>query len=390
MAAPTLTTYRDAIEHLIAVHDALPSEADQRRAGGAVQEAYRQVHHEKAWRYFTTLGRLNIGAQQTTGTVSFNTTDGKLTLTGATWPSWARYGTVRLENINYKVAELDADDPDTVITLDGTFRPSETLTDVEYAIWQSEYRLPSDLTKLVELHDANGVWSAGYVSPNEWLKRTRQSHITGGPFYWTVTGMEDLYGSMSVRLSSVPISATTLDFLYNRAPRPLKHDGYALYSSQGSRVIEQYNPDAQYDVVMSGGLSAITIGSVFRTPSNTDQPPGGLGDPYQYLEQRIIKSVSGANVEFDEHLSYTTGVPASFTVSDPIDLPTYLLTAFRRRCEYEMAIRTADTKAEDRALDRYRISLVQAMEADAQFSGPILPTYWNSWANSWWQPGMAV
>lgn len=387
MPAPTLTTYRDAIEHLVAVTDALPSEADQRRAGGAVQAAYRQVHHEKAWRYFTTLGRLNISAQQTTGTVSYNTTDGELTLTGATWPSWARYGSVRLENINYKVAELDAEEPDTVLTLDGTFRPSETLTDVEYAIWQSEYRLPSDLTKIVELHDANGTWSTGYVTPNEWLRRTRYSHQTGSPFCWTVTGMEDLYAAMSVRLSTVPTSATTLDFLYNRAPRPLKYDGYASYSSQGSRTIEQYNPDATYSVALSTGLPSSTVGSVFRTPSNTDQPPGGLGDPYQYLEQRIIKSTSSANIEFDEHLSWTTGVPAAFTVSDPVDLPTYLLTAFRRRCEYEMAIRTADMKAEDRALERYHISLVQAMEADAQFSGPILPVYWNSW---WWQPGMAI
>ncbi len=386
MAAPTLTTYRDAIEHIVAVHDALPSEADQRRAGGSVQAAYRQVHHEKAWRYFTTLGRLNIVAQQTTGTVSYNTSDGKLTLTGATWPSWARYGSVRLENINYKVAELDADD-DTVITLDGTFRPSETLTDVEYAIWQSEYRLPSDLTKIVELHDANGVWSAGYVVPGEWLRRTRQSHITGGPFYWTVTGMEDLYGSMSVRLSSVPTSATTLDFLYNRAPRPLKYDGYARFSSQGNYEIETYSDGVTHDVALNVSLTSDIIGSVFRVGGNENNPPGGLGDPHQYNDQRIIQAVSGAEILFDDRLSVAGSADGAFTVSDPVDLPTYLLTTFRRRCEYEMAIRTADTKAEDRALERYHISLIQAMEADAQFSGPILPTGWNSW---WWQPGMAV
>ncbi len=386
MAAPTLTTYRDAIEHLVAVHDGLPSEADQRRAGGAVQAAYRQVHHEKAWRYFNTLGRLNIVAQQTTGTVSY-ATDGTLTLTGATWPSWARYGTVRLENVNYKVAELDTTTPATILTLDGTFRPSAALTGVEYAIWQSEYRLPPDLTKIVELHDANGAWSASYVSPNEWLRRTRTSHQTGGPFCWTVTGMEDLYSSMSVRLSTVPTSATTLDFLYNRAPRPLKYDGYARFSSQGSDKIETYSDGVTHDVALNVSLTSDIIGSVFRVGGDASNPPGGLGDPYQYSDQRIVTTVSAAEILFDDRLSVGGSAAGAFTVSDPVDLPTYLLTAFRRRCEYEMAIRTADSKAEDRALERYHISLVQAMEADSQFSGPILPSGWNSW---WWQPGMAV
>ena len=391
MAVPTLLTYRDLIDHLVMVHGAIPAEGGEDRASMAVQDAYRQLHHEHDWKYLAKHCRINLNAQQTDGTVVYDYDNNTLTLADSTWPSWARYGHIRIDNVDYKVAEI-ASGSTTVLTFDTIFRPQADVASTTYALWQAEYRLPADITRILELHDENGQWSSAYVTPNDWLAMSRSNFNTGRPFLWTITGAEDLYGSMSLRLTGPPTEATTLDFMYQRAPQALTVN----YTSQGSARVTMFRSDTR--AIISSGTTTAMVGSVFRLGSSSGtNPPGARGSSFDSGVQRIVQSVgldddelsaTALTVDASMFSAFTHDVTVAFhfAISSPVDYPAYMLTTLKRRCEYEMAIRSgASERAEERAQQRYFVALNQAMEANNIQPVPR-PRWWQPW---WYHRDMA-
>lgn len=339
MPSPVLGTYRDAIDGLVIYMDGLPQEAGQKRARGAVQQAYRNLSLDFPWRYLTIEGRINVSAEYTTGTVSLVASTRTLTLSDGTWPSWARYGRLLIgtDTVVYKIAERSSD---TVVTLETDFCPVDDLSGETFILYRSVYPLPGDLRSLERIHDEKGFWSTHYIPPDDWLRLERQVSRTGRPFYWTLMGAADLYGSLALCFDGRIQTAQTFAFIYQKTPRPLKYDGYEFWSSQGSGTLNSYSEGGVTANFLNVSLESDVVGTILRTAMRgASDPPGGSGSPERYAEQKVVTA-------WDGNLILTVGsgfefarVSGEFTISDPVDLPAYMLEAFERGCELELAVR---------------------------------------------------
>lgn len=382
-------TYRDAIEHLFLYSGGSPQEQAEDRCRAAVQAAYQDLYLEQDWRYFTAHERINVSANYTTGTVSYVASTRTATISGGAWPTWAKDGQIRFADtgdVLYKVgSRTDADN----IVLDATFCPQSNLSDQTFEIYQAVYPLPPDMRRMHEISDSpSQCWSSNYVTPEAWLVLDRHVSRQGRPWAWTLMGSEDYFGSLALYLYGRPATAQTFDFIYQRKARDLNYDGYSRYSSnetypnnatpaQASTTAGSLVASLNYLTVPSG-----VVGSVIRmADSNGTEPPGGQGSAHQFNEQRIIQSTNGSTVTVGAVFNDTVS-NGHFTISDPIDLPGYMHGAFRRRCEYELAVLQQNHKAVDRAWAMYQAALREAMARNAQVPVPEVACGWGGWVPS--------
>lgn len=390
MSEPIIHTYRDAIERLTIWAGALASQSEQDLARAAVQTAYREIYQFKKWAYFARVRRIAVSAPYTTGTATFDLTGGSserlVTLAGGTWPSWAAAGRIQFDGDSnvYRVASRLGD---STITLDSEFCPTADIsTGVAYHLDRTVYNLPANCRSIERFHDESKTWQTSYVSPAEYLDLERNLDLSGKPWYWTIMGNPDEYGTMAVHLANRPASAETLDFLCYVAPRPLVFDGYGMYSSQGSHTLETA-PAAGASATFAGvSLRADVVGAILRIAApGATAPPGGIGTANQYQEQRAI-TARGSTTAVTVDTAWTLGKAsdnAHFTIADPIDLPHFMLGAFEARCEAEMANLMHDDKKLAIALTRYDRALKEAMGRDDQYDRSDYDR-WPTWESVFW------
>ncbi len=385
MSAPTLLTYRDMIEHLVGYVDGLGQEAEQNRARQAVQAAYRELGLEHSWHYLSKHDRISVSAQYTTGTVAYTSSTRTLTGSGTTFPTWARYGRLLFsgDTVLYKIAERT---DGTTLTLESAFAPAaDVAAGTSYTLYRSVYPLPGDFWRLEEVHDET-VWGNGFVVPSEWVRLERQVARAGRPFVWTIMGHPDLFGSMALCFYGRIASAQTFDFIYQTQPRRLKYDGYNFYSSQDANTLDAYSVgDTSID--FSGvSLETDVVDAVLRTAmSAATGPPGGIGAAERYAEQKIITVRDDADtVTVDSGMAFASA-STEFTISDPVDLPEYMLDAFERGCEYQMAIRQQEVKDRMVAQQAYERALVKAKARNnSMVPSPPSPLEWQGFRNPAW------
>src|SRR5574340_549520 len=362
MAAPFLSTYRDAIDHLVDYTNGTPESAEDRRLRSAVQAAYEDLTLQAQWTYNYRHHRLHFVAPYSTGTVAYDHTGGtnerQLTLTSGTWPTWAAYGRVKVDDVVCAVASRISD---TVLTLDTALNPgADVAAGTSYTLMRSVYTLPPDFKSMDNIHSEDGYWSSTYITPNEWLGLERHAWTSGDSFRWTVLGDPDLYASRAVAVWGYPSAASTLDFIYQRMARPLKFDGYTSDHRVGT-------------ITGTAGLTAITgastqfaadyVGSVIRFSRNTTDEPSGLAGRNPYREQRIISAVgSTTGLTVDSALTYSYAATTKYCISDPLDMDVALYQAFLRGCELQYEI-MAQGKIE-RAQALYDRAILRAREAD--------------------------
>ncbi len=351
MTTPVLHTYRDAIEHLRGWADALPSGAEDRRLHAAVQSAYEDVVSDSRWRFFTSHYRLPLSPVQETGTVAYDYATKTATLSGATVPAWARQAHVLFgtDQRIYKVAERTGE---TTFTLEEGFAPyADVDAGTSYKLFRSVYPLPADFLGISGVEDERSQWRPTYVaSLDEWLYRERQLTFRGRPFFWTIAGHPDLYGQSAVFMAGYPTETATLDMIYHRAARGLVLDGFSFYSSQGTARVDEANASEATATFTNLSLPSGAAGAVLRlSATGATEPPSSLGTT-RYSEQRIISAVTDVDtVTVDS--AWSIGKQGDhFTISDPLDLPRYLLDAFYRGCEHYLAMaaipaRVGDTQA---------------------------------------------
>src|SRR6516162_4952125 len=61
----------------------------------SMQDTVRDFPTMYRWNWYTTLGRVDLMASQTTGTIAFVAATNIVTLTGAPWPPWSLNAMVR-------------------------------------------------------------------------------------------------------------------------------------------------------------------------------------------------------------------------------------------------------------------------------------------------------
>jgi hypothetical protein len=413
-----MLTYRDAIDHLVDWCDGLTSEADQNRARSAIQQAYRNTYFDCEWTYFKSHDRITLDAPYITGTVGYQVSSGavprQVTLAGGIWPNWARYGKI-IFNVAasfggtpvypetnlvaypigptrvpiYRVAERVNDE---VLSLEEDFAPALDFPGgTTFQLFHTVYPLPADIWKLEEIHDERNIWASAYVEPTEWLGMERYYGGTSRPFFWTVMGAENLYGSMAIYLYGRPTQYQTLDFIMKRQGRPLRFEGYRRFSTDyQSGLITAPQPagtSVNFDLSQYGYGNAAAVGAVLRLAPNQNTPSGiGGGNPY--LAQRVLKiapSPGAANWLVDTPWPQTSYQSApGFVISDPVDLPPYLIDLFLRYCEYEMSLKMQPARVQ-LAKAELQNARLEARRRDAVFPVHDSPNSWRGWKYPAWQ-----
>jgi hypothetical protein len=341
MATPFLMTYRDCIEHLCDFVDGLSEETAQRRARGSIHAAYREIGYLRKWKYLQTHGRITLAAPFTTGTMTYVASTKVATFTG-TLPSWARYGHLKITGF-VPVYKVLAAISGTTAQLESRFAPSADIaTPTTFVLYQSTYALPADMISMEEIHDQTQFWSRGYVSAEAWMTLERNLGTTMKPFAWTIMGANDLIGSMQLCLHGYPSAEETLDFIYTRAPRAMRLDGYTRYSSQSAATATA----AGTAVTVSANVDSDVIGAVFRMgQSGATLAPESINSQNRYVYQRMITARPTAVTLTLDSAIPTATVSTHFAISDPVDLPEYLIDAFLRACEYQMLLKTDPARA---------------------------------------------
>jgi hypothetical protein len=147
MPSLPLTTYKDLIDHLTDWCGANPGAEVQRDARRSILSGLRELMTAHRWSYYYQRGRLATVEPYDTGTIAYDHTGGAsermVTLTDGTWPSWAAFGSVVIDDVTYDVATRVSD---SVITLTSTSNPGEDVAaETEYTLLRDTYPLAADL-----------------------------------------------------------------------------------------------------------------------------------------------------------------------------------------------------------------------------------------------------
>lgn len=360
MSAPALFTVKDAIDHLMDYMGGAGKDDALRDAKRSILQAYRKIAVDHRWAYYNQHGRIAIVAPYGTGTIAYDHTGGTyermVTLTGGTWPTWAASGTLRINSVDYEVAEYKSS---TEVTLEIASNPGSDVTaGTTYVLYRDTYPLPTDLIAIHELRGENFV-GMQHFSPAEWLSLRRALPASGTPRNFTIMGDPNLYQALALRFYPHPDAAMTIDFVYQRRPRRLSVAEYktgTVSVTQGAATITGVGTAFTSD--MSGAIIRISDDSA-------NEPTSFIGrEPFAF--ERVITNVTSgtalvADAEFESSLS---GV--KFVISDPIDVEeAVMLNLFLRGCEAELGtIRIMKDKPN--AIRLYRDELIQARGSDSR------------------------
>lgn len=352
VSTESVLLYQDLIDHLRYNVQGGDIDPEQRDYRVAATNALREVAHNFDWQYYFTQARLTFNAAYSTGTLASSGTT--VTLTGGTWPSWAKYGRLQVGSVVYTVASRT---DNSVIVLDSA--PITAFSGSSYALFQNVYTLPSDFRGMNKPLNEQGSIMEGYFTPQCWLGNERQSNNAGAhPLHWTIIQDPDYSGLFALAVEPYPTDAITVDFLYQRSPRRLRLTGFESTSSAGTVA----GTAAGTTITgTSTSFDASMVGSFIRLGTTSNYPDGD-GGLYPYTEQyRIVSYTSATSIDVFPAIT-TTVSGVKYRISDPVDAWKGMHSAIFRRAEVELAI--ARGREQRLAMELYMGALQQARESD--------------------------
>ena len=337
-ATVELMTFADVIDHLVDFNRANPSATHAAQIRRAIFLAYDNFANDHQWPYFYTQGRICTDSPYQEGQVSYDKSGGsierQLTLTGGTWPENAAFGQVIIGQVIYDVADRFND---TVLQLDIDLSPVADISTSSYTWMRNQYPAPVDLRNIDKFYTPESWHRIEYVHPREWMVAHRYNITSSNtPQWYTIIGSRDYMGALSIAFYPFPDSQVTVDFIYQRRPRPLR-----VERVQGTLNASTGDINANY--VDGTAFSSRQIGGTIRlTESSGLEFPTGREGENPYSEERIVMTVNdaGDQIEVDQQFLQQHS-NSKFVISDPVDLePGVMKSIFLRRCEMELALLT--------------------------------------------------
>ena len=328
-----LLTYHDVLDYVTALTDGGARTKDLRLFKEAILGAYRDVASAAEWDYYMTEGRVDLVASYSTGTVAYDHTGGanelQLTLSGGTWPTWARYGRVRIDDVVYPVDDRISN---SIVTLDTSMNPGADISaGTSYEMYRSVYPLPSDMWRLYDVAVEKSFWVPYYITPTQWLQRERFVQSSGQTWAWTIMKSPDDEGRWALWVDPSPSTAEPLGFIYRRRPRTLR---WAVTETEARSYTAGGSASAS-TATTSTALPSSMVGSIIRFGTAATHPSGLAGNS-PFIEQHKIKSISSTTVTLDGTLSQAHS-SAKIVVSDPIDMNDQMQEALKAQLEYRLA-----------------------------------------------------
>lgn len=365
MSTQQLLTYHDMIEHLVTRYQGGAIDAEQRDIRAAILEGLDDVHHAAEWAFLYAPMQIALHQAQSSSTITYDHTGGTyermVTIAAGSWPTWAPYGTLKIDNATYLV---DTYESATQLTLREDSNPGADLSaGTEYTLYQSAYPLPLDFYRMRDLYVQGDASKLAYVPPTEWFRQETQIIGSGTPSHFTVLGSSDDPGAMSLRVFPYPDSASTLIGLYQRRPRLLYYSGMETEATVGT-----VSGTAGSSTVTGSSttFAAQMVGSVIRFSRNTASLPTSRSGSNPFREQRVIKSVTNTlGLATTEPLAYTHASSTLYEISDPITIDPTLHSVFRRACEWRLMQQRDPKRAAD-AERTYINELILARERNVK------------------------
>jgi hypothetical protein len=363
-----VSTFQDAISELLDGFDADGAGRHGRVARRAVLEAYRDLPYRHNWHYYRAIGQISTVASQDDGTIEYTHSTRLVTLTGATWPTDARFYEILIDNQIYKV---EAYVSSTTLTLTQDSNPGADIAAGEtYELFRKCYPVPVDFRQgngLVEL--TNSYWPE-YVSADRILDRMNHAYSPqSDPDCYTIRSAQEHYGGLVFEFAPPPATAKTYNYQYVRDPRPLQMFGKTAEYTEGTVSVS--------GVTATGTSTAWTsdmVGCVMRFPQagSSSTPTGFAGNDLvdePYAEQRIIQAVGSAtSATLDAALSGTYS-GSRYSIGSPLDIAHgAMYSAFMRLAEAVLSRMMSKSESLDNYGAPQRMSVFKQELRDAMIA----------------------
>jgi hypothetical protein len=357
--------YIDMLDYITALTDGGARTKDMRMHKEVILGAYRDVSSISEWDYYMKEGRINLSVKYNTGTISYDHADATderrlhLSGTGASWPTWAGSGRVRINDV---VSSVDRRISGAYLTLDENLNPgADIAADTSYELYQTSYALPSDLWRLYDVAVEKSYWMPYYITPSEWLSRERFHDSEGQTGAWTIMKDPDNDNRFSLFIDPKPNTAEPLGFIYRRKPRTLRWAG----TETEARTYTATGDADDNEITTSTALPASMLGSIIRLADSTTTHPTGLAGTYPFLEQHKIVKIASTTVTIDGTLS-TAYSGDKMVVSDPIDMNDTMIEALKAQVEYRLSRFANDSRAMATAKQVADIELRKSLELESR------------------------
>ena len=360
MGAAALYTYKDLVDHCLDWLGANPSAEARRDARRAILEAMRTIGAASPWSYYLTAGRMATVAPYATGTISYDNTGGTyermVTLTSGTWPDWAAFGWITINNVPY---EVSARKSNTQITLTSSSNPgADVPAGTSYTLYRDSYPIPVDCRSI------GAVVLPGYAvdlvmdHPNDWMERRKLYRGAATPRSYSIFGDANYLNTLQVTFFPPPDAIYPVDLLYLRRPRALSLEEYSA---------GKVTTTADSATVTGSGTEWASrhVGSVFRVSRTREAPTAPWGANPTVCDRVVTAVNSSTSITLDDVVPESlSSVP--HVLSDPVDVEDgAMLTALLRCCEMYLGV--ARAKANGPWLQQaYERELIRAREADSR------------------------
>lgn len=322
MASTRLLTFSDAIEVLndfAAGYGGTPSPYAMRQI---VADSYAEFASVRDWSYLRVNGRILLQKAVSTGTVVYTHATRTLTLTGATWPASIEDWCVRFDEV---VCDVETRSSDTVVILDSTMNPGGDVASTTYLAYPRWYKLPGEFVSMNSPMANDTRWLGQYVDMSYMLSLDRFWEGAGDVKYYALGPAQDQYGYMALYVWPPSDTNETYDYIAKRSPRALRYSGRESAETTGTITVTAGSKTVAGSAT---AFSTLMEGSILRLGSSTTNAPTRLAGAYPYLEEHTIKSVTDATTLTLATAVTTSRAGVKYIVSDPVDIPPILHTAF--------------------------------------------------------------
>jgi hypothetical protein len=239
---------------------------------------------------------------------------------------------------------------------------ADVASSTSYTFSRDAYPLPIDFQAADQLRNVDKNWTwPSYVSPGEWLDAHSTKESSNDPRLYTIMGDPEFYGTMNVYFYPPPSAAQVFDFIYQRAPSPLRvesyTDGTVVATAGNTSVI---GTDTTFTSDMKGAV--IQFGTSLDLPS-------GLDGLKPFVEQRTVVAVTRTDTLILDASVSNSHTDVKYRISDIIDIESgAMFEAFMSLAELKLAQLLKDDQIPLRD-QIYAGNLRLAMQADSRNYG---------------------
>lgn len=356
-----MRSYHDSVTQLLQMVGAsLTDGRSLQLAKLAMQEASQHLMAERDWRYMDRWYPFTTSASYSTGSITYDHTGGSserlATLASGTWPTWAEYGMLLIDQVMYQVDQRLSD---TTLTLKEESNPGADLAaGYEYEIYREAYTLPADFNVMYSLNRVND-WDPRPVSPSDFEVQRESQEYTGQPRVFSILRDPKNVQRQAIWFYPGPNSAESFQAFIQRRPAELKTFDYQTGTvSSTAGAVAVTSSGATFDSSM--------VGAVIRFGSTTAVPNSLESGSNVYDHEAEILDVPTSSTLTLAQTADKTSTSVKFRISSRVDVDQGSLWVALMACARWRfrVLSQAAASQQNMGFQDYRTALVNAAMDD--------------------------